>query len=89
LGLAGLGASDAGKSSIAKGLGFGGAVKGPETALEAMSPEKPAAADAPLATAVAIVFDDKLVLVPDALAMLAGHHIKPSIEDLDGPKSVE
>ncbi|RUV27791.1 serpin family protein, partial [Mesorhizobium sp. M1A.T.Ca.IN.004.03.1.1] len=26
---------------------------------------------------------------PDALSMLAGHRIKPSIEDLDGPKSVE
>ncbi|UWM79313.1 serpin family protein (plasmid) [Rhizobium sp. WSM4643] len=89
LGLASLGASDAAKASIAKGLGFGGEVKGPETAFEAMSPEKPAAADAPLAMAVAIVFDDKLVLVPDALSMLAGHHIKPSIEDLDGPKSVE
>ena len=89
LGLAALGASDQGKASIAKGLGFGGEVKGPETALDAMTPEKPAAADAPLATAVAIVFDDKLVLVPDALSMLAGHRIKPSIEDLDGPKSVE
>lgn len=89
LGLAALGASDQGKASIAKGLGFGGELKGPETALDAMTPEKPAAADAPLTTAVAIVFDDKLVLVPDALSMLAGHRIKPSIEDLDGPKSVE
>ncbi|MBY3238225.1 serpin family protein [Rhizobium sp. 25PS6] len=89
LGLAALGASEQGKASIAKGLGFGGEVKGPETALDAMSQEKPAAADAPLTTAVAIVFDDKLVLVPDALSMLAGHRIKPSIEDLDGPKSVE
>ncbi|OAV49128.1 serine protease inhibitor [Rhizobium sp. WYCCWR10014] len=89
LGLAALGASDEGKASIAKSLGFGGEVKGPETALDAMTPEKPAAADAPLTTAVAIVFDDKLVLVPDALSMLAGHRIKPSIEDLDGPKSVE
>ncbi|API56504.1 serine protease inhibitor (plasmid) [Rhizobium leguminosarum] len=70
-------------------LGFGAEVKGPETALDAMISEKPAAADAPLTTAVAIVFDDKLVLVPDALSMLAGHRIKPSIEDLDGPKSVE
>jgi serine protease inhibitor len=89
LGLASLGASDQGKASIAKGLGFGGEVKGPETALDAMYQEKPAAADAPLTTAVAIVFDDRLVLVPDALSMLAGHRIKPSIEDLDGPKSVE
>ncbi|NKL82750.1 serpin family protein [Rhizobium leguminosarum] len=89
LGLAALGASEQGKASIAKGLGFGGEVKGPETALGAMYQEKLAAADAPLATAVAIVFDDKLVLVPDALSMLAGHRIKPSIEDLDGPKSVE
>ncbi|MEI1248070.1 serpin family protein [Rhizobium aouanii] len=89
LGLAALGASDEGKASIAKGLGFGGEVKGPETALDAMYQEKPTAADAPLTTAVAIVFDDKLVLVPDALSMLAGHRIKPSIEDLDGPKSVE
>ncbi|MBY5518479.1 serpin family protein [Rhizobium leguminosarum] len=89
LGLAALGASDQGKASIAKGLGFGGEVKGPETVLDAMYQEKPAAADAPLTTAVAIVFDDKLVLVPDALSMLAGHRIKPSIEDLDGPKSVE
>ncbi|MBY3085785.1 serpin family protein [Rhizobium laguerreae] len=89
LGLAALGASDQGKVSIAKGLGFGGEVKGPETALDAMYQEKPPAADAPLTTAVAIVFDDKLVLVPDALSMLARHHIKPSIEDLDGPKSVE
>ncbi|MBY5540392.1 serpin family protein [Rhizobium leguminosarum] len=89
LGLASLGASDQGKASIAKGLGFGGEVKGPETVLDAMYQEKPAAADAPLTTAVAIVFDDKLVLVPDALSMLAGHRIKPSIEDLDGPKSVE
>ncbi|MBY3277774.1 serpin family protein [Rhizobium laguerreae] len=89
LGLAALGASDQGKVSIAKGLGFGGEVKGPETALDAMYQEKPAAPDAPLTTAVAIVFDDKLVLVPDALSMLARHHIKPSIEDLDGPKSVE
>ncbi|MBY3512399.1 serpin family protein [Rhizobium laguerreae] len=89
LGLAALGASDQGKASIAKGLGFGGEVKGPEMALDAMTPGKPAAADAPLATAVAIVFDDKLVLVPDALSLLAGHRIKPSIEDLDGPKSVE
>ncbi|NKK62255.1 serpin family protein [Rhizobium leguminosarum bv. viciae] len=89
LGLASLGASDQGKASIAKGLGFGGEIKGPETALEAMTPEKPSAADAPLTTAVAIVFDDKLVLVPDALSMLAGHRIKPSIEDLDGPTSVE
>ncbi|MGO7580784.1 hypothetical protein ACC699_39965, partial [Rhizobium ruizarguesonis] len=61
-----------------------GEVKGPETVLDAMTPENPAAADAPLATAVAIVFDDKLVLFPDALSMLAGHRIKPSIEDLDG-----
>ncbi|NKM90446.1 serpin family protein [Rhizobium leguminosarum] len=89
LGLASLGASDQGKASIAKGLGFGGEIKGPETALEAMTPEKPSAADAPLTTAVAIVFDDKLVLVPNALSMLAGHRIKPSIEDLDGPTSVE
>ncbi|NKM70946.1 serpin family protein [Rhizobium laguerreae] len=89
LGLAALGASDQGKAAIAKGLGFGGEVKGPETALDAMYQEKPPAADAPLTTAVAIVFDDKLVLVPDALSMLAGHRIKPSIEDLDGPKSVE
>nr|KPN23645.1 serine protease inhibitor [Rhizobium brockwellii] len=89
LGLAGLGASEEGKASIAKGLGFGGEVKGPETVLDAMTPDKPAAADAPLTTAVAIVFDDKLLLVPDALSMLAGHRIKPSIEDLDGPKSVE
>ncbi|ANP90629.1 serpin family protein [Rhizobium leguminosarum] len=89
LGLAALGASEQGKASIAKGLGFGGEVKGPETVLDAMYQEKPAAADAPLTTAVAIVFDDKLVLVPDALSMLAGHRIKPSIEDLDGPKSVE
>ncbi|MGO7870167.1 serpin family protein [Rhizobium leguminosarum] len=89
LGLASLGASDQGKASIAKGLGFGGEVKGPEKVLDSMYQEKPAAADAPLTTAVAIVFDDKLVLVPDALSMLAGHRIKPSIEDLDGPKSVE
>lgn len=89
LGLASLGASDEGKAAIAKGLGFGGEVKGPERVLDEMSPEKPAAADAPLATAVAIVFDDKLVLVPDAISMLAGHRIKPSIEDLDGPTSVE
>ncbi|MBY3050022.1 serpin family protein [Rhizobium laguerreae] len=89
LGLAALGASEQGKASIAKGLGFGGEVKGPETVLAAMYQEKPAAADAPLTTAVAIVFDDKLVLVPDALSMLAGHRIKPSIEDLDGPTSVE
>ncbi|MBY5720043.1 serpin family protein [Rhizobium leguminosarum] len=88
LGLAALGASEQGKASIAKGLGFGGEVKGPETVLDAMYQEKPAAADAPLTTAVAIVFDDKLVLVPDALSMLAGHRIKPSIEDLDGPTSV-
>ncbi|TBG71681.1 serpin family protein, partial [Rhizobium leguminosarum] len=39
LGLASLGASDQGKASIAKGLGFGGEVKGPETALDAMTPE--------------------------------------------------
>ncbi|MBY3326183.1 serpin family protein [Rhizobium laguerreae] len=89
LGLASLGASDQGKAAIAKGLGFGGEVKGPEAVLDAMYQEKPAAPDAPLTTAVAIVFDDKLVLVPDALSMLAGHRIKPSIEDLDGPKSVE
>lgn len=89
LGLAALGASDEGKAAIAKGLGFGSEVKGPERVLDAMSPEKPPAADAPLTTAVAIVFDDKLVLVPDAISMLAGHRIKPSIEDLDGPKSVE
>ncbi|MBY5786267.1 serpin family protein [Rhizobium leguminosarum] len=89
LGLASLGASDQGKASIAKGLGFGGEVKGPEAVLDAMYQEKPAAADAPLTTAVAIVFDDKLVLVPDALSMLAGHRVKPSIEDLDGQKSVE
>ncbi|MBY5643309.1 serpin family protein [Rhizobium leguminosarum] len=89
LGLAALGASEQGKASIAKGLGFDGEVKGPETVLDAVYQEKPAAADAPLTTAVAIVFDDKLVLVPDALSMLAGHRIKPSIEDLDGPKSVE
>ncbi|MBY3153325.1 serpin family protein [Rhizobium laguerreae] len=89
LGLAALGASEQGKASIAKGLGFGGEVKGPETVLDAMYQEKPAAADAPLTTAVAIVFDDKLVLVPDALSMLAGHRIKPSIEDLAGPTSVE
>ncbi|KPH06895.1 serpin family protein (plasmid) [Rhizobium acidisoli] len=89
LGLASLGASAEGKAAIAKGLGFGSEVKGPETVLGAMTPEKPAAADAPLATAVAIVFDDKLVLVPDALSMLAAHRIKPSIEDLDGPNSVE
>ncbi|MBY4590534.1 serpin family protein [Rhizobium redzepovicii] len=89
LGLASLGASAEGKAAIAKGLGFGSEVKGPETVLAAMSPEKPAAADAPLATAVAIVFDDKLALAPDALSMLATHRIKPSIEDLDGPASVE
>ncbi|MBX5155729.1 serpin family protein [Rhizobium sp. NZLR8] len=89
LGLASLGASAEGKAAIAKGLGFGSEVKGPETVLDAMSQEKPAAADASLATAVAIVFDDKLVLVPDALSMLATHRIKPSIEDLDGPASVE
>ena len=89
LGLASLGASAEGKAAIAKGLGFGSEVKGPETVLDAMTPEKPAAADAPLATAVAIVFDDKLVLAPDALSMLATHRIKPSIEDLDGPASVE
>ncbi|ACI59224.1 proteinase inhibitor I4 serpin (plasmid) [Rhizobium leguminosarum bv. trifolii WSM2304] len=89
LGLASLGASAEGKAAIAKGLGFGSEVKGPETVLAAMTPEKPAAADAPLATAVAIVFDDKLVLSPDALSMLATHRIKPSIEDLDGPASVE
>jgi len=89
LGLAALGASDEGKAAIARGLGFGSEVKGPERVLDAMSQEKPAAADTPLATALAIVFDDKLVLVPDAISMLAGHRIKPSIEDLDGPKSVE
>ncbi|MBB5666186.1 serpin B [Rhizobium leguminosarum] len=89
LSLASLGASAEGKAAIAKGLGFGSQVKGPETVLGAMTPEKPAAADAPLATAVAIVFDDKLVLVPDALSMLAAHRIKPSIENLDGPASVE
>ena len=89
LGLASLGASAEGKAAIAKGLGFGSEVKGPEAVLDAMTPEKPAAADAPLATAVAIVFDDKLVLAPDALSMLATHRIKPSIEDLDGPASVE
>lgn len=88
LGLASLGASNEGKAAIAKGLGFGGEVKGPERALDAMSPE-PTAMDAPLTTAVAIIFDDKLVLVPDAISMLASHRIKPSIEDLDGPKSVE
>ncbi|EJC85649.1 serine protease inhibitor [Rhizobium leguminosarum bv. trifolii WSM2297] len=89
LGLASLGASAEGKASIAKGLGFGGEVKGPEKVLAAMTPEQPAAADAPLATAVAIVFDDQLLLVPGALSMLATHHVKPSIEDLDGPASVE
>ncbi|MDC9812978.1 serpin family protein [Rhizobium binxianense] len=89
LGVASLGASDEGKASIAKSLGFASEVKGPEKVLDAMTGEKPAAADAPLATAVAIVFDDRLVLVPDALPMLAGHRIKPSIEDLDGPTSVE
>ena len=89
LGLASLGASDEGKAAIAKSLGFAGEVKGPEKVLAAMTGEKPAAADAPLATAVAIVFDDRLVLVADALPMLAGHRVKPSIEDLDGPKSVE
>ncbi|ARM91983.1 protease inhibitor serpin family protein (plasmid) [Rhizobium sp. CIAT894] len=89
LGLASLGASDQGKASIARGLGFGSAVQGPANVLDAMIPEKPAAADAPLATAVAIVFDDRLVLVPDALPMLATHRIKPTIEDLDGPASVE
>ena len=88
LGLAALGASGEGKAAIAKSLGFGAEVRGPEKVLDAMNPEKPAA-DAPLATGAAIVFDDKLVLVPDALSMLAGHRIKPSIEDLDGPKSVE
>ncbi|ANM14336.1 MULTISPECIES: serpin family protein [unclassified Rhizobium] len=89
LGLASLGASAEGKAAIAKGLGFGGEVKGPETVLAAMTPEKPAAADAPLASAVAIIFDDKLMLAPDALSMLASHRVKPSIEDLDGPGSVE
>jgi len=87
LGLAGLGASDQGKAAIAKSLGFQ-EPKGPATVLDAMVPEKPAASDAPLATAVAIVFDDRLVLVPGALPMLATHHVKPTIEDLDGPASV-
>ncbi|RUM03824.1 serpin family protein [Rhizobium chutanense] len=87
-GLASLGASDQGKAAIAKSLGFQ-EPKGPATVLDAMTPEKPAAADAPLATAVAIVFDDKLVLVPGALPMLATHRIKPTIDDLDGPASVE
>jgi len=89
LGLASLGASEEGKAAIAKGLGFASAAKGPEKVLDEMTPEKPPGADAPLATGVAIVFDDKLVLVPDALSMLAGHRIKPTIEDLAGPKSVE
>ncbi|EJC78119.1 serine protease inhibitor [Rhizobium leguminosarum bv. trifolii WSM2012] len=88
LGLASLGASDQGKAAIAKSLGFQ-EPNGPETVLETMVPEKPAAADAPLASAVAIVFDDRLVLAPGALPMLATHHIKPTIEDLDGPASVE
>ncbi|EJZ19335.1 serpin family protein, partial [Rhizobium sp. Pop5] len=89
LGLASLGASNEGKAAIAKSLGFAGAVKGPEKVLDEMTPEKPAATDAPLAAGAAIVFDDKLALVPDALSMLAGHRITPSVEDLDGPKSVE
>lgn len=89
LGLASLGASEEGKAAIAKGLGFGGSAKGPKKVLDAMTSETPPTADAPLATGVTIVFDDKLVLAPDALSMLAGHRIKPTIEDLDGPKSVE
>ncbi|MBX4926601.1 serpin family protein [Rhizobium binae] len=89
LGVASLGASDAGKAAIARGLGFGDSVKGPEKVLDEMNPKTPPAADAPLASGVAIVFGDKLALVPDALPMLAGHRIKPSIEDLDQQQSVE
>jgi serpin B len=89
LGLAGLGASTDGKAAIAKSLGFADGVKGPETVLEEMVAETPAVTDAPLTTAVAIVFDDKLVLAPDTATLLAAHGIKPTIEDLDSPKSVE
>jgi serpin B len=89
LGLAGLGASEDGKAAIAKSLGFAGSVKGPERVLDEMIPEKPAMEGAPLTTAVAIVFDGKLALVPDATSTLAAHRIKATVQDLNGAKSVE
>ncbi|CDZ56631.1 serpin family protein [Neorhizobium galegae] len=82
LGVAALGASDAGRAAIAASLGFGQDAQGPIRILDA------APGGEALKTAAAIVFDDGLRLQDTATALLAEHRLQPDIQPLSSPATV-